>query len=330
MPASRAFDRLSFALADPKTCVLLWSFAVEGRLNTDLLALIGLRDVDADLLEDIYASQLADLRALHRGSRLFNNDDLRRMAHSHVMHLVTRGALDESLDGIRSSQRAMQAVRRMPLWMRDPELDELERLARREAASVRLLEVHTRRDELLARRAAAQAALSSLPQAAPSSQAQAAPASVPQAELSSQADAEAQALSPPDSPADSPAQAQDPLQTPVQAQAPKQAPTPEQTHTRAVGVDSEHDAQEPEDGAGGQSGHEAAASGSNTSSAEQKVKESAVDSAKKAFLVSNQAPQVKFAARPGPLQPAGQGRRKAALARSLSKRVSAGGPRTSR
>ncbi len=135
-PAARALQR-------PITAMLLWQLVLTGRLDEALLALLGLKEVDITSVRQVFATELTQLELLHRSGRL----PLDGLA------LVARGMLAEKLDQARSSGKArdlievLRAFGRLPLWVRNPELDQLECEARSAAATARIIEAHARREE---------------------------------------------------------------------------------------------------------------------------------------------------------------------------------------
>ena len=144
MSAHSSPDRLASVFANPAAALLLWGLLVTGRLNQDLLAFIGLRDVDIETIERVYAPQLRELRLLDYGGSL----DARQLASltlGSATSQITQAVLTHNPGG---TEQAVRLLARLPLWLRDPELAELEREARLETARMRIDEVNHRRREL--------------------------------------------------------------------------------------------------------------------------------------------------------------------------------------
>ncbi|MCC7479682.1 hypothetical protein IT575_14670 [bacterium] len=152
MSAQTHSPRLQSSLADPSTAILLWCFAVHGKLNRELMALLGLRDVDKELIEAAYDQELAVLRGLHRREALFDIEDIKTLLLNQIggraVSTLLRGGEGRG-DGLSA---VLRSVKHMPLWIRDPELDRLEKEARREEALARLEKAQFQREDQRARR----------------------------------------------------------------------------------------------------------------------------------------------------------------------------------
>ncbi len=151
MSVAASNHRVSVALSDPLTAVLLWGLAFSGKLDHDVLALLGLKNVDVELIEQRFSTQLTELRVLARTSMLFDPQRLGQLAMARISTLLLMASVG-TLDGEKALTQATRALARLPLWLRDPELDRLEREARRETAMARIEEVNARRAEAQARR----------------------------------------------------------------------------------------------------------------------------------------------------------------------------------
>lgn len=140
-PSSPSFTA-AFPVADPLAFLLLWGLALTGRIDQSLLELVGLQDVDQEILESVYADTLADLRARKLSASLFSTSELAGLLRGHI---GTQLAALDARDSVKLGSLA-RAAARLPLWVLEPELHQLEQEARREAATARLIEAHARRD----------------------------------------------------------------------------------------------------------------------------------------------------------------------------------------
>ncbi|MCC7478725.1 hypothetical protein IT575_09750 [bacterium] len=160
--------RLQGALADPSTAILLWCFAVHGKLNRELMAMLGLRDVDQELIEAAYDQELAVLRGLHRREALFDIEDIKTLLLNQIGGRAVSSFLGKEDGRANALSSVLRSVKHLPMWIRDPELDRLEKEARREEALARLEKAQFQREDQRARRAAAAAAAPmASPQASP-------------------------------------------------------------------------------------------------------------------------------------------------------------------
>ncbi|MCC7477679.1 hypothetical protein IT575_04390 [bacterium] len=152
MSAQTHSPRLQSSLADPSTAILLWCFAVHGKLNRELMALLGLRDVDKELIEAAYDQELAVLRGLHRREALFDIEDIKTLLLNQIGGRAVSSFLGKEDGRANALSSVLRSVKHLPMWIRDPELDRLEKEARREEALARLEKAQFQREDQRARR----------------------------------------------------------------------------------------------------------------------------------------------------------------------------------
>ncbi|MCC7479835.1 hypothetical protein IT575_15455 [bacterium] len=140
--ASSRCATAALPVVDPLAFLLLWGLALTGKVDQSLLELLGLQGVDQEILESVYGDTLAELRARKLSAPLFSINELAGLLRGQI---GTRLAALDPGDSAKLASLA-RAAARLPLWVLEPELHQLEQEARREAATARLLEAHARRE----------------------------------------------------------------------------------------------------------------------------------------------------------------------------------------
>ncbi|MCC7477425.1 hypothetical protein IT575_03110 [bacterium] len=131
------------ALQRPITAMLLWQLVLSGRLDSALLALLGIKNVDVESVRQVFESDLAQLELLVRGGEL----PLEGVSKL-VMGMLAEKVEEARVSGsTRDLSDAMRAYARLPMWIRNPELDRLECEARSAGATARIIEAHARREQ---------------------------------------------------------------------------------------------------------------------------------------------------------------------------------------
>ncbi len=174
MSAHSSAKRLQDVFSNPVLALLLWTCAVNERVDQELCRLLGLRDVDLETLEAVYGGLLKKLRALRVSADDCKVDELGQALKTHLGAELLQGMLQQRPEQMEYSARLLT---RLPLWIRDPQLASLEREVRISAAEARIEEVNLRRAETAARR------LAVAPASVPESSVPAAPASVPESSV---------------------------------------------------------------------------------------------------------------------------------------------------
>ncbi len=139
---------LARLLYSPTAAVLLWGLALHGKLDRDALAILGLKDVDPELLESTFSTQLQDIRRNLKLSE-YSLPDLGRLLRGLCGGLLADA---QHFGNPALIRKAGQALAHMPLFAREPELYALEMEGRRANALARLEEANLRREELRGRR----------------------------------------------------------------------------------------------------------------------------------------------------------------------------------
>lgn len=147
MSADSSAQRLFDVFKDPVLALLLWTTVLTGKVNQSICRLLGVTELDIQSLESLYGDELRTLAALRVADSC--SAELGKLLSGYVSgHLVT--ALLNKRD--QEMEHYARMLARLPRWIREPDVTALEREARHEAATVRLLEAHARRDEVKLRR----------------------------------------------------------------------------------------------------------------------------------------------------------------------------------
>lgn len=147
MTADTSAQRLFDVFKEPVLALLLWTTVLTGKVNQSICRLLGVTELDIESLESIYGDELRALAALRVADS--GSAELGRVLSSYVSGHLISALLNKSEKEMEHYSRMLA---RLPRWIREPEQTELERAARHEAATVRLLEAHARRDEVNLRR----------------------------------------------------------------------------------------------------------------------------------------------------------------------------------
>ncbi len=127
------------ALSDPLRAMLLWFAALNQDPPRELCRLLGLTELDLAGVERAYAPTLEKLRQLRTVAELCQSQDFGFLLLARIQEMTLCATSPEQV------QRLCQAAARLPLWIRDPGLDALERELRHEECAVRMLELRARR-----------------------------------------------------------------------------------------------------------------------------------------------------------------------------------------
>ncbi len=147
LPVNRA-EYLRDLHGGPAASALLWGMLFTGRVDSDVLAILGLSEVDADLVRQVYSEQLGRMQIeLKLGDLPLNC--LARLARSQAATFLAEAQTTRDPKLLRM---ACGALARLPEWSREPELYEQEIEARHAVASARIEEANLRREETRGRR----------------------------------------------------------------------------------------------------------------------------------------------------------------------------------
>lgn len=146
-PADRA-QYLRDLYGGPAAAALLWGMLFTGNVDPDVLAIIGLKDIDADLVRQVYSERLKRMQTeLKLGDLPLGC--LARLARSLAGSLLAEAQYTRDPKLLRA---ASAALARLPEWSREPELYEMELEARTAVAAARIEEANLRREESRGRR----------------------------------------------------------------------------------------------------------------------------------------------------------------------------------
>ncbi|MCC7478960.1 hypothetical protein IT575_10950 [bacterium] len=146
-PADRA-QYLRDLYGGPAAAALLWGMLFTGRVDPDVLAIIGLKEVDAELVREVYSERLKRMQMeLKLGDLPLSC--LARLARSLAGSLLAEAQYTRDPKLLRA---ASTALARLPDWSREPELYEMELEARTALAAARIEDANLRREESRGRR----------------------------------------------------------------------------------------------------------------------------------------------------------------------------------
>lgn len=130
------------ALDDPLRAMLLWFTALCGDPPAEICRLLGLQDVDREVVQRAYGPVLGRLRELRFVSARCKSSGYGQLLLARMTEMTLAASNEQQL------AQLSRAAARLPLWVRDPELDALERELRHEECVVRMLELRARRAAL--------------------------------------------------------------------------------------------------------------------------------------------------------------------------------------